>query len=354
MADAKPAVWSAFSEREFYLREFRGRTLAIASAALPVPGALGSAVEELTGSGSRVVIIASGPDGFAGPWLEATQDCIETEVWRTLRTTPRVGVRLAPVAFLSATRELALRLGVFKLVLVDPGGGLLRDGVGRFAFLDLDELRRLLAQGAPGGGLVDRLPLLREIEKMLGEGVPAVNLCSAEGLSDELFTYAGSGTLFTRERYVNVRALGIDDFDAASDLMARGVEEGFLVARSGPGLDRVLANGFGAFVEGRYLAGIGALLRHPQGDSAEIASLYALTRFLGEGIGSHLVRFALEHARRLGLARVFACTTSERAQSFFERQGFRPVSHRELPSDKWRDYDPERLGRLRCLRCDVG
>ena len=57
---------------------------------------------------------------------------------------------------------------------------------------------------------------------MLEAGLPAVNICSAEGLAEELFTYAGSGTLFTRDRYMSVRRLGIDDFDAAHDLIHRG------------------------------------------------------------------------------------------------------------------------------------
>ena len=51
----------------------------------------------------------------------------------------------------------------------------------------------------------------------------------------------------------------------------------------------------------------------------EISSLYTLTRFLGEGVGGHLVSFALECAAELGFRYVFACTTSERVQTFFER-----------------------------------
>ena len=57
------------------------------------------------------------------------------------------------------------------------------------------------------------------VEAILSAGVAAVNLCRLDGVADELFTYDGSGTLFTREGYVAVRRLGFDDYDAATDLI---------------------------------------------------------------------------------------------------------------------------------------
>ena len=117
-----------------------------------------------------------------------------------------------------------------------------------------------------GGG---RAGLLRELEATLEAGVPSINLCALEGVGEELFSYAGAGTLLTRERYVVVRRLGIDDYDAADDLVARGVAEGYLAPRSAGEIERVLANGFGAFVEGRHLAGIGALIVHPAARAGE-------------------------------------------------------------------------------------
>src|SRR5690606_17236720 len=196
-----------------------------------------------------------------------------------------------------------------------------------------------------------RRALLRQIDAMVSAGVPAVNVCDPEGLDQELFTYAGSGTLFTRKRYVVVRDLGLDDFDAAWDLIGRGVAEGYLASRPPREVDRVLAHGFGAFVEGRHLAGIGALLTLPDDPQlAEIASLYTLTRFLGEGIGQHLVAFALRRARAQRIREVFACTTQARVGAFFERLGFERVAPESLPASKWRGYDPQRRSRLLCYR----
>jgi amino-acid N-acetyltransferase len=160
--------------------------------------------------------------------------------------------------------------------------------------------------------------------------------------------------LFTRKRYVVVRELGLDDFDAADDLIGRGVAEGFLAPRPPRAVDQVLAHGFGAFVEGRHLAGIGALLPFAQAPTAgEIASLYTLTRFLGEGVGQHLVSFALRRARARKLRVVFALTTQPRVAAFFARLGFEPSSLEDLPASRWRGYDRSRRNRLLCYRRDL-
>jgi N-acetylglutamate synthase-like GNAT family acetyltransferase len=247
---------------------------------------------------------------------------------------------------------VALRLGLFKLVWIDAGGGLRGSSGRRLSFVHLDQLRSLRARRGP----LSRDPrraLWREVEAMLDAGVPAVNVCALDGLEDELLTYAGSGTLFSRERYVTVRRLGVDDFDAAYDLLLRGVEEGYLAPRSPEEIDAVLATGFGAFVEGRHLAGIGALLMRPGERCAEIASLYTLTRFLGEGVGTHLVAFALARARELDLDFIYACTTSERVGAFFERNGLHRVGHDSIPPSKWEGYDTERRTRVLCYRAEL-
>ncbi|MEE2677980.1 MAG: GNAT family N-acetyltransferase [Myxococcota bacterium] len=357
MADRRSA--ESFSEKDFYLSEFRGRTLGIAAETpvLEPGGALAAVLEELEGNGTRVVLFSPDPGPLAelleGSVLAAAEAQLEGRVWRALRGTPCVGVAVdAATAFPERCCDIAVGLALGKLVWLEPGGGLLAAGGERRSFVDLEELQRLLA-----GGARDEPPhrrhLLVEIERALRAGLPAVNLCTVAGLEDELFTYAGSGTLFTRQRYVVVRRLGLDDYDAADPLIARGVAEGYLAPRSPDEVDRVLASGFGAFLEGSHLAGIGALLEHPGAGAAEIVSLYTLTRFLGEGIGGHLVRFALDRARERGFAYVFACTTSDRVVSFFERNGFRKAGNEEVPPEKWRDYAPERRSRVCCLRVDL-
>jgi len=361
MADEGSGAGDAagFSEREFYRREFRGRTLAITLPRAYEPDAakLVPVVEELVGAGARVVVIAHraapAAELLAAEALPESARCFEAEVWRRLRARGRVVVTLGAFArFPEGCRDVAERLGVFKLVWLDREGGLVDPSGARHAFVHLGELAGILAASAARPD-DPRMRFWREVETTLRAGVPAVNVCSLEGLDDELFTYAGSGTLFTRERYVQVRHLGVDDFDAAQDLVLRGVAEGYLAPRSPEAVDEILAGGFGAFVEDRHLAGIAALLEH-EGGAAELASLYTVTRFVGEGVGGHLVAFSLERARARGCGYLFACTTSDRVGAFFERHGFRAASQDEVPASKWHAYDPERRARVRCFRYELG
>jgi len=343
---------ASFSERDFYVGEFRGRTLGILlpDSEVARSPALAGVLDELHGNSIRAVLVAgeaAAAEGQRCGRLDLDEERLEGRAWRELRLGGRVLVR-APSDPAAGLLTVARRLGLFKVIrLADVPG--VRDAEGRRrSFIHRGELAELLASADDG-----LRRLLVEIEALLAAGVPSVNLCTAEGLHDELFTYSGSGTLFTRERYIEVRRFGVDDYDAADDLIARGAAEGYLAPRTPEAVDWLLADGFGAFVEGRHLAGIGALRRPPGAEAGEVASLYTLTRFEGEGVGSHLVGYAIARARELGLAYVYACTTSARVGAFFERLGFRAVGQEWVPAEKWEAYDPDRRRRLSCFRHDL-
>ena len=93
--------------------------------------------------------------------------------------------------------------------------------------------------------------------------------------------------------------------------------------------------------------------RYQSERAGEIVGLYTITRFKGEGVGVRLIDRVMKDAGELGLAYVFACTTEERAQTFFERHKFERVTHDDVPAAKWTDYDPERKARLRVFRRPV-
>lgn len=340
-----------FSEKSFYLQEFRGRTLALcaadsATARSPV---LRDVIRELAGGGARLLLLAPEVRSIEMVCVRADAERLEGDVWRALQKGRAVHVEVDPGQDRAESwRSVAARLGVSKLVWIDADGGLVEADGRRDSFVDLEELRGWVAAGGH-----PRAGLLEEVMALLETGVAAVNVCALNGTADELFTYAGSGTLFTRERYLVVRRLTLDDYDAALDLLARGVDEGYLTPRSEAERDRILAGGFGAFVGGSHLAGIGALLVYEEEGAGEISALYTLTRFQGEGVGSHLVAHALEVAGLRGLKRVVACTTQAPVGAFFERQGFTPVDADSLPPRRWSGYDPARRRRLRCYQSAV-
>jgi amino-acid N-acetyltransferase len=357
----------SFSERAFYLAEFRGRSIGIAwSADEPFDAEpLASVIDELVANQIRVIVLSPQAAvleaGGEVPAVPVDAPDFAPRLWSRLRRDGRAGLLVSSDAFEKDCERAALRLRLAKLVWIQsvpPVTRALEGSAGpRVSMVDLAHLGPLLGDAPPETtfGLEarrDAQALLGSIRRMIEGGVPALNVCAGKELAQELFTYAGAGIFFTRDRYAEVRSLGLDEFDAASDLIARGEADGFLVPRDEASRDAILANGVGVFIEGRYLAGIGAILPHPAEKAAEIASLYALTRYAGEGAGSQIVRFAIERAREESLAYLFSCTTSERVQGFFERHGFRVVPHGEVPAAKWVGYDAQRRQRVRCLRFD--
>ena len=398
----RPPHAQPYGEKEFYLEEFRGRSVLIAVAPAAVAaraplkslaGAVGALVRNdtpvvvwwprLSPQSERRLVAALGRAPSAAPRRGRRKG---RRVRRSVAPSPVL--RLAPGEFelpdgASALRsaiwtrlrqgglcvlsagaargyprdavELAVALRVPKVVLVDPDGGLAASGT-RLSFVDENALATLLHQGqAEWSGLGARRALLVEVRAALDRGVEQVNLCPPEGVADELFTYAGSGTLFTEGDYTHVGPLGLDEFEQAERLLERGHREGLLKLRSSEEAAEVLGSGFGASISGRHLAGVAGLLTAPYAEvhAGEIVGLYTINRFKGEGLGDRLVARILDEAETLGLAYVFACTVDERAQQFFERQGFGSVGHEAVPPRKWVGYDARRRARVAALRLDL-
>src|SRR5205823_11470640 len=156
------------------------------------------------------------------------------------------------------------------------------------SFADANVLDTLLRHGeAEWSGLGERRALLLAVRDALDAGIEAVNLCRPEGVAEELFTYTGSGTLFTRGDYCHVAPLGIDDFAQAERLLERGQREGLLKHRTAEEIAQVLAAGVGASLSAHHLAGVAGLVTLPYARerAGEIVGLYTITRFKGEGIG---------------------------------------------------------------------
>jgi amino-acid N-acetyltransferase len=73
-------------------------------------------------------------------------------------------------------------------------------------------------------------------------------------------------------------------------------------------------------------------------DLAEIRSLAVDDEFRGKGIGTQLIEWTIEEARRLGIRRLMALTYEQR---FFGKFAFEVVSKETLPLKVWSD----------CVRC---
>lgn len=383
-----------FTEKEFYLDEFRGRTVLFAVHHEGRPAELGELADvtrELLRNDTRVLLLVGGGMGDAevrrvfaractaaarasraadaapaavdAPVLSLGDEVSPSSlmrVWGVLRTQPLL---LGVCAQCSAERlaDFAQRLGgrlrVHKLVVVDPLGGIRAAGAARHAsFMDETMIEELLRAGqAEADGLGARRPLIEAVRAAVLGWIDSVNVCRLDGVTRELFTYEGSGTLFTREDYCRVEPLGLDDFHEVEKLLERGQHEGYLKVRGLEEIAAILFSGYGATIGRHHLAGVCALQteRYARTRAGEIVGLYTITRFKGEGVGIKLVQRMKAEAVARGLAYLFACTTQDGVGQFFERQGFRRIAPADAPPEKWAGYDQARRRALAVYRFDV-
>src|SRR5258706_3681639 len=104
-----------FSEKEFYLEDFHGKTLAIAAPAadLRQPARLAQVIDELTRNETNVVLLSterSALEPLVGEHvLSMATPRLEGTVWRQLRASFRLGlVAAGSLAFAPACREATL------------------------------------------------------------------------------------------------------------------------------------------------------------------------------------------------------------------------------------------------------
>lgn len=367
-----PPCFSA-AEQDFYLKEFRGKSLLFALRANDIiaprdRGVVHKVLGALVLNETRAVLLvetnASGAErraidilharmsqvlnSMAAPVTllpEAGEDRMCLRILETLRTAP-VFLGLWPAQAgrpaLQGAQRLATRLKVYKLVLLDSQGGLTASGE-PLSFLNGSNLEELQARGASSGMPQARRLQLETARLALEGGVASVSLCSPVNLAKELFTYEGCGTFFTRTDYCQAERLALDDFSEAERLIERGEQEGALKKRSSAEISQLLLHGYGARLgTERDIVGFCALLPYAADNAGEIAGLYTLRRFHGEGIGSRLVRKALTEGQERRLSYLFACTNQAGARRLFERFDFYPVTPDAVPATKWHAYAPER------------
>jgi len=374
-------VTPQFDEKSFYLEEFYGKSLLFAL--IPPSGerlgelnSLVRTLRMLRRNQTRCIVIVSADAltrvmrrlGKLAPRAEPPvfnpgaglrsrpypPDSAVAQIWRAL-SAGSIVVAVAdtgkPADFTVFAQELASRLSVFKLILIDRQGGLTGADGARMSFVEVGRIAHQVRKQRTARRRVE----LRAVARALGDGVGSVNLVAPREVYDELFSFVGTGTLFTERQYGFVRPVSIDDFEEVEALILRGQREGHLLARSREEIAQLLPSCFGYRVGDEHLAGVCSLLteRYHRERAGEITALYTLTRFAGEGVAVELVKQILNEARERPLRYVFACTAEERAAKFFARLGFRRVGPRDIPQAKWRGYDRARMSRLEIFRYDL-
>jgi amino-acid N-acetyltransferase len=352
------------AERAFFVEEFRGVTIVVS---LPVltdeaVAAVGRVVTGFAPGDTRFVLVVDTVEDaerltreLATPAAVVTspsvwEDAGMAGLWLTVADEDRVVVIANPDGVAETAGFLAAGLRASKVVLTDPGGGW---GDPPRSFADLEVLRLGLLGELTRRGIGNLLPAA---EAALRGGAYSVNLCRAEDLELELFTFDGAGTLLTLGGYVRLAKLRVDDLRAVEALVAQGVADGVLKPRTRAEIARMAVGGLGArVVRTGHLAGVVGLEtdRYAGQGIGEVSGLITVSEFSGAGAGGMLLDGVVAHAASLGLRAVFAVTVSADAATFFAHRGFREVGREALPEAKWRDYDPARLAVARCFWRDV-
>ncbi|MBT0993426.1 GNAT family N-acetyltransferase [Cellulomonas sp. DKR-3] len=356
------------SERAFFVQEFRGVTIVLSLPVLDDDALepLSRTVRGFDEGDTRLVLVVADQGDAArlqarlhpalGEAAVLTAPTVWSEdalagLWITA-TDARVVVVVAadPRAVAASAGFVAAGLGASKVVLTDPDGGW-GDPPRSFVDLELhrDALDSALRERGDGS-------LLHAAETALRGGAFSVNLCRAQDIELELFTFDGTGTLLTLGGYVHLTELRVDDLPAVERLVAQGVADGVLKPRSREQVARMAVGGLGARVlRTGHLAGIVGLETEPYGRDGlgEVSALITVSEFSGAGSGGLLVDGLVERARGAGLRALFAVTVSDDAAAFFVRRGFREVPQDAVPASKWDGYDPERLAHARCFWFDL-
>ncbi len=358
-----------FSEKEFFLEIFRGKTLCFSLLDQESPRefpVFAAALKEMAAADVRSVVFVHGGDGQwhdlqrclaseqTFPWIRIPAEVVPNlpvDLWKKKNGIFPVMVEVPhPGTFLEKMVQLARKWRISRMMLIERNGGL-RDEKGHLVnFVNFQKLSEL-TRHTPVALSPVRDELLRAIHALLSHGVAAVGLCRMAELQRELFTYEGSGTFFSCKHYCEVRLFAWDDFPRVAALIHQGVREGYLLPRSEEQISKILLNGFGAFISEHHLAGVCGLFTegYDEEKAGEVVALYALTRYQGEGIGVRLVQKLKEEGVAKGLEWLFACTQQPRVMDFFQRQGFIPVDHSRIPKAKWCGYDPERKRTAGCF-----
>ena len=230
--------------------------------------------------------------------------------------------------------ECLASLGCSKVFFPAEEPGLVVDGVFK-SYPTLDQVQEALAHGAKLNLPAERVRFLIDQQQL--HDIDLVLVEARRGsIFEEVFTHAGSGTLFTRD-YPNIlRAATEGDVREIMAIMQPYVAEGALKPVTEEELLGTIRSFMVYSVNGQVVC---AAALKPYGDSCELAKLCTLPRFQARGRARALVRALVDEARKQGKRSIFALTVQPYVGEFFERLGFTQVARETLPEQWQSGYD---------------
>jgi len=187
--------------------------------------------------------------------------------------------------------------------------------------------------------------ILRLGSKAAANGVERIHYLNGSidgAILQEVFTALGQGTMIHTDDFDAIRAMRREDIPEVLHVMEPSIEKRILVPRDEEYMIRMYEY-FAVYQSDETIRGCCALV--PCGDdAAEIAGLAVDDNFGHLGIGTKLITWWFEEAKRRSIHTVFLLTTQ--TGDYFESLGFTRVEPSALPLPRQLTYDKKRKSRV--------
>jgi N-acetylglutamate synthase-like GNAT family acetyltransferase len=249
------------------------------------------------------------------------------------------------MALESQIADFMISLGCKKIFFPSEERGLLIDGSFK-SYPTIEQVEQAIQSNASFNIAPERVRFLVDLQQR--HGIDIVLAQARRGsVFEEVFTHAGSGTLFT-EDYPNIlRPASESDVREIMAIMQPYVAEGALKPVTEEELLKVIRSFMVYSVNGQIVCAAALI---PYGNSCEIGKLCTLPRFQARGRARALVQALVEEARKQGRDSVFALTVQQYVGDFFEKLGFDSVQRENLPEEWRKGYDFSRPSRAYQLK----
>ena len=249
--------------------------------------------------------------------------------------------------------QAAITLGAEKLICFCGQEGIYDEQNTLVKAIDMADVGHWLNQldNQPGAQLTDQQELSRALQAGYHtclNGVSRSHLISyAEdgALLQELFTRDGAGTLLSHESREIIRQATIDDVGGVLELITPLETSGVLVKRSRELLETEISQFYVVVHPERMIIACAALYPFSNTDSGELACVVTHPDFLCQGLAARLLqtieRRAKEESR---INKLFVLTTQ--AAHWFQEQGFKESSMKDLPAQKATLYNLQRNSKI--------
>jgi len=174
-------------------------------------------------------------------------------------------------------------------------------------------------------------------------GTPRAHILDARlfgALLNEIFDKVGIGTMVYSNDYQSIRTAIPEDAYAIYNITRSGVRSEMLKDRTQESIEAEIGNHLVYEIDGSLIGCI-HLRSYGDGSVVEIGSVYVQPFYQSRGVGSQLIQYACDEAKRRGASSVFALTTQ--AVGFFANVcEFKEADVSQLPLERQAEYRENR------------